>query len=56
MIPRIANPPGFVEEVLRDDEWLRDPTAKARMIAQEVIEEFKGGGETGSEGPSLQPS
>jgi hypothetical protein len=32
--------PWFVEEVLRDEEWMQDPTGKARKVAQEVIDEF----------------
>src|SRR5262249_43857315 len=41
--PRTGDQPWFVEEVLQNDEWLRDPTGKARSEAQKVIEEFEAG-------------
>jgi hypothetical protein len=47
--PRTANAPWFVDEVLRDEEWLRDPTEKARRVAREVIEEFSRGDASRSE-------
>ena len=39
--PRTDDQPWFVGEVLQDDEWLRDSAAKARQVAQEVMDEFE---------------
>ncbi len=47
--PHTGDQPWFVEEVLRGNEWLRDPTAKVRQVAQEVIEEFDAGAAQGTE-------
>jgi len=30
----------FKKDVLANDEWLRDPTGKARRIAEEIIDQF----------------
>jgi hypothetical protein len=38
--PHTDERPGLVRELLEDDEWLRDPTAKARQVAQQVMDEF----------------
>ncbi len=38
--PPAGDRPGLVRETLADDEWLGDPTAKARQVAQQVLDEF----------------
>ena len=51
--PRTKDRPQMVEQVLGNEDWLRDPTAKARVEAQKVIEEFEEGrGQVGDSAPS----
>jgi len=52
---RTGDRPGLVREVLQDEEWLRDPTAKARQVARQVIEEFEAGRERAAD-PGSSPS
>ena len=31
----------FQKDVLENEEWMRDPTGKARRVALEVLDEFR---------------